>query len=318
MPAPGTSPARIPAVEWPTLALLVLTYAAFAAGTLLWPVSGLLSVVVTAVAIAQYSSLQHEVLHGHPFRSQMLSEATVFAGLTLFVPYLRFKDAHLQHHYDPNLTDPYDDPEANYMDPQVWQRTPRWAQRLLRVNNTLLGRILLGPAISIWSFSGPDLAQIRAGNRRIIQSWVLHGLGVALVLGWLWGFTDMPVWAWVIAAYLGYGLLKIRTFLEHRAHEAFRARTVIIEDKGPLSLLFLNNNLHAVHHMHPSAPWYRLPGLYAERSAHYRRRNEDYVYSSYGEIFRRYLFKAKDPVPHPVWPVQKSATRIDQTDADAA
>jgi fatty acid desaturase len=307
------SAARRPdAVEWPTLAMLALTYAVFVTGTLIWPASSLLSVVLVTLAIAQYSSLQHEVLHGHPFRSQTLSEALVFPGLTLFVPYLRFKDAHLQHHYDPNLTDPYDDPEANYMDPAVWARTPRWAQTLMRLNNTLLGRILLGPAISIWFFSGPDIAQMRGGNRRIILAWVLHALGVAPVVAWLLIFTEMPVWAWVLAAYLGYGLLKIRTYLEHRAHEAFRARTVIIEDRGPLALLFLNNNLHVVHHMHPTVPWYRLPGLYAARAEHYRRRNDSYVYANYAEIFRRYLFKAKDPVPHPIWPVRKS----DRNDAD--
>lgn len=299
-------------IEWPTLAMLVLTYTVFAIGTLLWPVSALVSIVVTTFAIAQYSSLQHEVLHGHPLPSQSLSEALVFPGLTIFVPYIRFKDAHLQHHYDPNLTDPYDDPEANFMDPAVWAKLPRWGQRLMRMNNTLLGRILLGPAISIWFFSGPDIAAIRAGDRRITQAWVLHALGMALVLVWLWGFTEMPVWGWFVAAYFGYGLLKIRTYLEHRAHQASRARSVIIEDKGPLALLFLNNNLHAVHHMHPAVPWYRLPGLYAANGEHYLRRNEAYVYSGYGEIFRRYLFKAKDPVPHPIWPVRKS----DRNDAD--
>ena len=71
-------------IEWPTLAMLGLAYGAFAAGTLLWPVSGVLSVIVTALAIAQFSSLQHEVLHGHPFRNQTLNEALVFVGFTLF------------------------------------------------------------------------------------------------------------------------------------------------------------------------------------------------------------------------------------------
>jgi len=100
--------------------------------------------------------------------------------------------------------------------------------------------------------------------------------------------------------------LKIRTYLEHRAHEAFRARTVIVEDRGPLSYLFLNNNFHVVHHMHPNVPWYELPAMYDARREHYQRRNEAYVYRNYAEIFRRYLLKAKDPVPHPVWPVRKS------------
>ena len=305
-------PRRPTGIEWPTLVMLALSYAVFAAGTLLWPVSGLLAVVVCAVAIAQYSSLQHEVLHGHPFGNQTLNEVLVFPALSFFVPYLRFKDTHLQHHYDPNLTDPYDDPESNYMDPAVWQRTSGPMRLLLRLNNTLLGRMVLGPAIGTWFFSGPDIAQMRAGNRRIILSWGLHALGFVPVLVWLWGFTEMPVWGWVAAAYLGYSLLKIRTYLEHRAHEAFRARTVIIEDRGPLALLFLNNNLHVVHHMHPTLPWYELPALYARKAEHYRRRNDSYVYRNYAEIFRKYLFKAKDPVPHPIWPVRKS----DRNDAD--
>lgn len=292
--------------EWPTLLLLMATYAVWAAGTWLWPLSGVLSVIVTGVAIAQFCSLQHEALHGHPFRNPHLNHALVFPALALVVPYERFRDSHLQHHHDPALTDPYDDPESNYQDPAVWERTGRPLRFLLRLNNTLLGRMVLGPAIGTWAFIRGDTALHRAGDRRILRAWLLNGLGVLLVLGWLAAFTEMPVWAYVLAAYLGYSLLKIRTFLEHRAHEAFRARTVIIEDRGPLALLFLNNNLHVVHHMHPAVPWYRLPALYAARREHYLRRNEAYVFASYGEIFRRYFLKAKDPVPHPVWPVRRS------------
>jgi fatty acid desaturase len=121
----------------------------------------------------------------------------------------------------------------------------------------------------------------------------------------------MPVWAYLVAAYVGTALLKIRTYLEHRAHEAARARTVIIESRGPFSLLFLNNNFHVVHHMHPAVAWYKLPAMYAARKEHYQRRNEAYVYPSYTEIFRRYLFAAKDPVPHPIWPVYKGAVASD-------
>lgn len=293
-------------IEWPTLAMIALTYGVWATGTLIWPQSGALSLVLTTLAIAQFSSLQHEVLHGHPFGNQALNEGFVFAGLTLFVPYLRFKDMHLQHHYDPNLTDPYDDPEANYLDPAVWEKLPSATQKLLRANNTLLGRILLGPAISTWSFVKSDWQTMRSGDRRVALGWGLHAVGVALVAVWLTLVGHMPLWAYVLAAYLAYGLLKIRTFLEHRAHHAFRARSVIVEDRGPLALLFLNNNFHCVHHMHPAVAWYRLPGLYAAKGAHYRKRNGGYVFKSYGQIFHQFLFKAKDPVPHPVWPVKKS------------
>ena len=99
---------------------------------------------------------------------------------------------------------------------------------------------------------------LRRGDGRVQLAWGLHLMGLVPLVLWL-EWVGMPVWAYLLAVYLGTALLKIRTFLEHRAHEAFRARTVIIEDRGPLSYLFLNNNFHVVHHMHPAVPWYELP-----------------------------------------------------------
>ena len=297
--------------EWPTLIVFAATYAVWAgATTLLWPISPALAVLVAALAIAQYSSLTHEVLHGHPFRSQLLSEALVFPGLTVFVPYLRFKDLHLQHHFDPALTDPYDDPESNFVDPAVWAGLPAPTRALLRFNNTLFGRMLVGPAISFHALIRGDLRLILRGDRRTTLGWGLHLAGLVPVIWWLLAVGTMPVWAYLLAAYLGWSLLKIRTFLEHRAHDAARARTVVIESRGPLSLLFLNNNFHVVHHMHPAIPWYRLPALYFGNRDHYLRRNDGYSYRNYTEIFATFLFRAKDPVPHPVFPVDKGgATR---------
>ena len=113
---------------------------------------------------------------------------------------------------------------------------------------------------------------------------------------------QMPWWAFGLSVYGALAILKIRTFLEHRAHEDARGRTVVIEDRGPLALLFLNNNLHVVHHMHAMVPWYRLPRLYRENRQRYLSRNAGYRYASYAEVFRRYFWRAKDPVPHPLWP----------------
>lgn len=291
-------------IEWPTLALIVATYAALGLGGALWGLSPLLSVLIIALVLAQFSSLQHEVLHGHPLPRQWASEALVFPALFLAVPYLRFKDTHLAHHHDPNLTDPYDDPESNYLDPATWARLPRWWQAVLGVNNTLAGRILLGPAIGMGFFLAGEARLLAAGHRRVWLAWGLNALGLIPVI-WFLQATGMAFWAYALAVYMALGLLRIRTFLEHRAHAAHRARTVVIEDRGPLSLLFLNNNYHVVHHMHPSVAWYDLPSLYAQRRDHFLRRNEGYRYRSYAEVFRRYFFAAKDPVAHPIWPVVK-------------
>jgi fatty acid desaturase len=65
--------------------------------------------------------------------------------------------------------------------------------------------------------------------------------------------------------------------------------------------LFLNNNLHVVHHMHPRTAWYRLPALYRSRKDHYLRRNGGYFYASYGQVLRQYFLTPKDPVAHPLW-----------------
>ena len=289
-------------VEWPTILLLAATYAVWAISTTVgYDLSPVLGTLLTGLAIAQFSSLQHEVLHGHPFRSATLNEALVFPALSLTVPYGRFRDTHLAHHHDPILTDPYDDPESNYMDPKVWVKLKHWRQTLLRVSNTLLGRVLIGPLVGNFLWLRTEARLSAAGAPGVRRDWLKHLAGFVPLVAWLW-LAAMPWWAYLLAAYLGHALLKIRTYLEHRAHEAPRARTVIIEDRGPLALLFLNNNLHVVHHAHPAVPWYRLPAIYAENRAHYLRRNEHYHYRSYAQIFGRYLVKAKDPVPHPLMP----------------
>lgn len=291
-----------PVVEWPTLCVMVATYLTLGlATTWLADLSLPLAIFVTGLAVAQFSSLQHEVLHGHPFRNRAFSEATVFLGVTIYIPYIRFKDTHLAHHHDPILTDPYDDPESNFLDPNIWIGMPKFGQALLKANNTLFGRILLGPAVSIWSFVGTDLRAILKGDRHVLKAWVLHAVGVAMVFGWLWATDGMPVWAYLIAAYFGFGLLKIRTFLEHRAHDLARARSVVIADRGFFALLFLNNNYHSVHHSQPGLAWYRLPSLFVQNRDHYLSRNEDYYFDTYAQVFRQYFFHAKDTVPHPLW-----------------
>ncbi|MCU4654019.1 fatty acid desaturase [Roseibacterium sp. SDUM158016] len=289
-------------VEWPTLLLILGCYAAWALALYWLPgISVALAILLAMLAIALHSSLQHEVTHGHPFNERRLGEVLVFPSLNLLIPYLRFRDTHLAHHMDATLTDPYEDPESNYLDPEVWARLPAFHRRVLLINNTLMGRMLLGPLVGQIAFMATDWRLIRAGDRKVLAGWLWHLPPTALILA-LAAAAPMPLWAYLLACYLGLAILKIRTFLEHQAHERARARTVIIEDRGLLAFLFLNNNLHVVHHMHPKLPWYRLPRIYFNNRDKYLRRNDGYRYASYAEVFRRHLLRAKDPVPHPLYP----------------
>ena len=288
------------ASEGLTLLLLLAVYAAWMAllfsGLPAWLTCPLLTLLVV-----QFMSLQHEALHGHPTRSPALNEALVSLPLGLFFPYRRYRRLHLRHHNDENLTDPFDDPESWYFEPEDFARQPRLIRWLWQFNALLLGRLLLGPVLSVIGLVRRDGEAILRGDREIAGDWALHlvGLaGLALLLG-LSGFN--PLLYALGVAYPALSVLMIRSFAEHRASEAKEHRTAIIPDRGPLALLFLNNNLHAVHHAHPSLAWYRLPGLFAERRAAFEASNGGYGYRSYLDLFRRHWRRPLDSVAHPLW-----------------
>lgn len=287
--------------DWPTIGVFAGCVALYALALLLPAGWWLVQWPLLVVALTLHSSLTHEILHWcGPVKARVATVlGTVQPGL--FVPYMRFKDLHLAHHRDANLTDPYDDPESHYLDPAVWHHLPVWRQRVLRVNNTLLGRIVIGPLIGMISFAGADVRMIRQGDRQVAWHWLLHVPGVVLTLWWV-SLSSVSLGSYLLACYGALAVLRIRTYLEHRAHEKSAGRTVIIEDRGILAFLFLNNNFHAVHHMHPQVAWHRLPGLYAARKERFLAVNRGYAYRSYGEVFARYSFRAKDPVAHPLWP----------------
>src|SRR6185436_7955268 len=246
-----------------------------------------------------HSSLQHEALHGHPTRSAAVNEALVSLPLGLLFPYRRFKMLHLRHHNDATLTDPYDDPESFYYAIADWHRLPAWLQAILDLNNTFLGRFLLGPLVMFLGFLGRDLQLIMSGDRDILRAWFHQVAGAVVVLLWVVGFCGVPVWLYVLSAYLGLSILNVRTFAEHQAHETPGGRTVIVEASPVLGLLFLNNNLHYVHHENPRVPWYKLPALYRSNRAAFLAANESYSFKGYGEMIRRYLLRRKSPVAHP-------------------
>ena len=286
--------------EWPTVVLFVVCIGILAVALLLPVGWGALAFGMLVVGLTLHSSLTHEILHGHPVRSGAVQTALGLIQPGLFIPYLRFKALHLAHHEDSILTDPYDDPETNYLDPGVWAKLPRPVQVLLTVNNTLLGRMVLGPLIGMVSFIRADLGMIAAGDRRVALDWLIHLPGVIGVL-WVVSLSAVPMWVYLSACYVALSILKIRTFLEHQAHARASGRSVVVEDRGLLALLFLNNNFHVVHHMHPTVSWYRLPALYRAHRSRYLRRNDGYVYRSYAQVFRQFLFRRKDPVAHPLW-----------------
>ncbi|HSF96196.1 MAG TPA: fatty acid desaturase, partial [Thermohalobaculum sp.] len=262
--------------EWPTGAALAGCYGAWGLLMASYPALGLWMFPPLALVVAFHSSLQHEILHGHPTRNAAVNEALVWLPLGLYIAYRRFRDLHLKHHNDTRLTDPYDDPESFYLSEGDYARLGPVMRGLLAFNGTFAGRMLIGPALSLNGFWRAEFRAARAGDRTIRNAWAHHAAGLVLVVPAIWAF-EVPLWQYMLfAAYPGVSLIMIRSFIEHRAHDAPKMRTAIVESGPFFSLLFLNNNLHRVHHESPGAPWYRLRAMYRAERARYLAENGGY------------------------------------------
>ncbi len=290
------------AVEWPTVLLIAGVYAAF--GLVTWHADALpwwLLLPAGAYLVGLHGSLQHEAVHGHPTRSRTLNEALVFPSLALWVPYRRYRRLHLMHHRDAFITDPIEDPESWYVLPETWHALARSLRWLMIANNTLAGRLLLGPAIAACRFVASDLHAMATGrDREVMAAWALHGASLAVTLVWVVGVCGMDIGRYVaLFAYPGTALTLLRSFAEHRAHSLVEARSAVIETNPAMALLYLNNNLHAAHHANPQTPWYRLPAYYRRFREDLVARNERYLIAGYGSLVRHYLLRPKEAVPHP-------------------
>jgi Fatty acid desaturase len=300
--------------EWRTLALTGVCYAVWLMlvfGLTELPLAVRIALLIPVITL--HSSLQHECLHGHPFRNQKLNDLLVAPPIGLLVPYLQFKACHLKHHVNELITDPYDDPESYYLEKTDWESLSRPMQWLLTANNALLGRITLGPTLGTAGFMRAEWRRIRAGDRGLAFVWIRHFAAVAILLTVIEAYGALGALPYAVAAYFGMGLLMVRSFLEHQAVERTNGRSVIIDSRGPLARLFLYNSLHSVHHAYPSIAWYRLPGFFEKNRDRFMRMNGGYYFRSYAEIFRRYAVTPKEPV---AWPLDRERLKTRRRAAD--
>ncbi len=290
-------------IEWPTVGLAVVIYGMWFGTTLFWrELSWWALVPLGAWTVAWQLNLQHEIIHGHPTPSRFVNNAIGLWPLCLWLPFSTYRSTHLRHHQDANLTDPFEDPESYYWTTAGWRDLGPLKRVLARAQMTLLGRLVIGPAFMIArGVFGElrDAARDKPGARAVL---VWHLAQCAPVLIWVMGVCGMPFWVYVAAfVYPGMSLAMLRSFAEHRAAEDANERTAIVENAGILGLLFLNNNLHAAHHMRGGLPWYQIPAFYRLNRAALIARNGGLVYNSYFDVARRFLVTPHDGPVHPDW-----------------
>ena len=288
-------------IEWLTCGLIAGCYGVFVLGLLAWA-HGFwwLALPLLAVMAAFHMSLQHETIHGHPTAQPWINELLVSLPLAAIFPYRRYKTLHLQHHRDEHLTDPLEDPESYFWKSDDVKGMRRWVRGLFAVNNTFVGRIVIGPALTIIGLIRTEIPRLRHNEPNVRIAWVLHLLGLAC-LALILSQAELSLWIYVTCVvYPALSLTAVRSYAEHQAAENVGARSAIVETHPILALLYLNNNLHIVHHASPATAWYDVPALYRERRAQYLAANENTLFHGYGDIMRRFAFSPKQPLAHPL------------------
>jgi fatty acid desaturase len=311
-------------VEWPTLGVAAGVYGGFALTTYYFHALPIVvAVLLGAVLLAWHGSLQHETIHGHPFASRRLNALLGSVPLGLIIPYPIYRRTHLFHHRFGGriLTEPYVDPESFYLRPGQLAQASAPMRWLRQANTTLIGRLIVGPLIATGEFLAIEARNLTT-ERREWRLWVWHTLGIAGVLVWVVEVCHIhPLVYLACFVYPGQSLSLVRSFAEHRANPGPAQRTAVVEANPLISLIFLYNNLHVVHHAWPALPWYQLPSAWRQMKAQHGdvpARSAGLVYAGgYLEIVRRYLVRPVITVEHPGRPALERDATLERAPATA-
>lgn len=247
-------------IAWPTIALVVLVWAALIAGAYLFATGGLpLLPAIAAYAVLTYFSYTplHEAVHGniHGDRDRLkwLNDACGYLMAPLImVPFSTHKVEHFTHHRYTNQPD---------KDPDFVVSGMRGGMlafllcgfRFLWVQNTFLFR-------DYW----PTAA------RRVKATYVVESL---LAIGWRVAFIALVAqehaWTLLVLGYL-VGAFFVAYWFAYRPHLPYQATAryrntnslIMPRWMKPLEWFWLGQNLHSVHHLFPRVPFYRYHALH--------------------------------------------------------
>jgi fatty acid desaturase len=298
-------------LEMPTWVLMVTVYSGWFAVVYFWQTLGAwIATPLLVLFTTWYMSLQHELIHGHPTRKAWLNQLFGTLPLAVWYPYGLYRDSHLHHHRNDHLTLPEDDPEGYYFTRARWERFPAWFVAVIKLRNTLPGRMIVGPLLDIYATLSGALFALFKGEIKTIAMWVIHIAMLAVLLYWMSLRGLSPVYFVIAVSYPALSLTKLRSFFEHRAHEAPEARSTLNEAGFGWRLLFLNLNYHLVHHDLPGLPWYALRKVYlAEREA-YIQRSEGFLVEGYSQWLNEHAVKPIHVEIHPLAPGQPDAPEV--------
>lgn len=287
--------------EWPTWLLLIGVYAGWPTLLLASPQLGVWPTTLLMIPLlVLWMSVQHEVLHGHPTRSLRLNKVLGYAPFAVWYPYTLYRDTHMQHHCDEDLTVPGRDPESRYLSQLHWEQTGRLMRVLRWLDKTPPGRLVFGVPLALSSLIVGETRRLLRGERQAWAMWSTHGGLLVLMVLFIEHYSAISAVHYVIFCSVpALAVSMVRSYYEHRPGEQPQERTVINEASWPWAWLFLNLNLHLVHHDLPGLSWYHMPVVYRVRREEWLARSGGFLVAGYAELFRRHSFNPIDSPQHP-------------------
>jgi len=242
-----------PKIAWPTILLLIASFALFSLSTIAYA-AGLLSlfwaILINTVAAYLSFTPAHDASHGAVSSNRELNDwvgrlATVLQSP---VPFFRtFRYLHMQHHRFTN--DETKDPDVYVSTGPNWLLPLKWAT--LDFNY-------------LYCYLRPSVLMKRPSieRREIFLALIFGALIVTTVTfaGWL----DYYLLLFIIPNRLTAVFLAITfDFLPHYPHQAhpksepFQCTSNRVGMEWLLTPVLLAQNYHLVHHLYPTAPFYR-------------------------------------------------------------
>jgi fatty acid desaturase/Na+-transporting NADH:ubiquinone oxidoreductase subunit NqrF len=264
LPNPGE---QVPKLAWPTIGIFVIALTAFVLSTTA-AVRGLAPIWVTIPINAAVTFIMFTVVHDAVHYS--ISSTRWVNGLVgrlawLFVaPLLAFPAfgfIHIEHHRHSN--DDENDPDTFASHTPMWQAPFRWALVEIFYGDYYLRRLRSRPK--------KEVAETAA-----LATLSVAGVIVAIVTGNIWTL------AVVFLIPQRIGLLFLAWWFDWLPHhgledtqrtDRYRATRARVGMEWLYTPLFLSQNYHLVHHLHPSVPFYRYLKTWRRNEEAYLERN---------------------------------------------
>lgn len=255
--APGAVTLGAQGFAWTSLAvfasmtgLIALTSALTIAGA----VSYWLAVPANAACLYVLAHLNHEAFHanisGTQAKAKWLNEAIGrFISFVFWFSMPAFRAVHFAHHRFTNHRD---------LDADMWMAR----KNPIAVALACL-TLQMRYEVQMWRLRSKGVIP----NRVVVEFYIERAMAVALVAGAFWaGFGFEAVMLWLLPAYLTLPLLAfLFAYAVHHPHndkDGKYADTNVWLTRAPLlqpfvTAIFVFQNYHLIHHLHPRIPFYR-------------------------------------------------------------